>query len=349
MEVSLRGLADAPAAGAALVVSDPTHVGEARRAVTALGQRLGLDETFLGRLAIVATELAANLVKHAGSGQVVVRPLADHGTLGFELAALDRGPGIADVARSLQDGYSTSGTAGTGLGAIRRLSDEFDVYSASGRGTAVLSRLWVGGTPPSHRLQVGAICVPKPRETVAGDGWEVAHRPDGARVVVVDGLGHGPDAHRAAVAALTAAASEAGLPGSVVDACHYALRSTRGAALAVADVDLEQGRVRFAGLGNVAGGVLGTARRQNFVSLNGTAGHGSVRVREFEYAWPSRGLLVLATDGLASRWSLDDYPGLAVRHPALVAAVLYRDHARGNDDVTVVVLRERESGHECAP
>jgi hypothetical protein len=168
-------------------------------------------------------------------------------------------------------------------------------------------------------------------------------RERGPRVVVVDGLGHGPDAHRAARVALEAAAREAGEPAAVVDACHHALRSTRGAALAVADVDREQGRVRFAGVGNVTGAVLAGARRQNLVSLNGTAGHGSLRLREFEYTWPADGLLVMATDGLGTRWALQDYPGLAARDPTLVAAVLYRDHTRGRDDVTVVAVREHSA------
>jgi serine/threonine protein phosphatase PrpC len=84
------------------------------------------------------------------------------------------------------------------------------------------------------------------------------------------------------------------------------------------------------------------------VSSNGTAGQGVVRVREFDYRWEAGSLLVMATDGLATRWALDDYPGLAARDPALVAGVLYRDHNRGRDDVTVVAVRERP-GDEGPP
>jgi hypothetical protein len=134
----------------------------------------------------------------------------------------------------------------------------------------------------------------------------------------------------------------------VIEACHRALHAARGAALAVAELDAERGRVRFAGVGNVTGTVLGGARRQNMVSVNGTAGHGPLRIREFDYTWPAGGVLVMASDGLGTRWSVEDYPGLAARHPALVAGVLYRDHARGRDDVTVVVVRERPRGDEPA-
>jgi serine/threonine protein phosphatase PrpC len=223
------------------------------------------------------------------------------------------------------------------------------LYSARGRGTAILSRVWAdGGAAPDGRLQVGAVCVPERHETISGDAWSVDHRAEGARILVVDGLGHGPDAHRAARRAVEAAAEERGGPAAVIDACHHALRSTRGAALAMAELDLERGRVRFAGVGNLAGAVLGRARRQNMVSSNGTAGQGVVRVREFDYRWEAGSLLVMATDGLATRWALDDYPGLAARDPALVAGVLYRDHNRGRDDVTVVAVRERP-GDEGPP
>jgi anti-sigma regulatory factor (Ser/Thr protein kinase) len=339
MEVT-SGLGFEPEA-TTLAVSDPTHVGEARRAVADLSRRLGLEEPLAGRLAIIVTEAAGNVVRHARSGEMVVRPIGGRSGPGIEVLALDRGPGILDVARSLQDGYSTSDTPGTGLGAIRRLSNQFDLYSLPGRGTALLSRVFANGGPaPASPFQVGAICLPKPGETVAGDACQMTPRPRGARVVVVDGLGHGPDAHRAARVALVAAAGEPGEPAAVVDACHHALRSTRGAALAVADVDREQGRVRFAGVGNVTGAVLAGARRQNLVSINGTAGQGSLRLREFDYTWPAEGLLVMATDGLGTRWALQDYPGLAARDPSLVAAVLYRDHTRGRDDVTVAAVRE---------
>ncbi len=332
----------APHEGKALPVVDSSQVGEARRAVVAMGERLGLDATRMGRLAIVATEAAGNLIKHGGGGQLLVRAIGNGDRPGLEMLALDRGPGIADMARSLRDGYSTSGTPGTGLGAIRRLSDEFDLYSSSGRGTAVLSRLYTDGpAPPEPRLQVAAVCLPKPREDVSGDAWAIEHRTSGARVTVVDGLGHGPDAHHAASRALAALAHDHGTAAEAVETCHYALRSTRGAAVAVAEVDVAGGEVRFAGVGNITGAVIAGGRRQNMVSVNGTAGQGTVRVRQFQYAWEPGCVMVMASDGLGTRWSLGDYPGLAARDPALVAGVLYRDHTRGRDDVTVVVVRER--------
>jgi anti-sigma regulatory factor (Ser/Thr protein kinase) len=332
---------------AALAVGDSSGVGEARRSAGALAERLGFGETVAGRLALVVTEAAGNLVKHAGGGEIVWRQVGTASAPGIEVIALDKGPGIADVARSLQDGYSTSGTPGTGLGAIRRLSDEFDVYSAPGRGTAVLSRVY--SEPPaaaSGGVRVGAVCLPKRGEEVSGDGWGVHGRAQTSLVLIVDGLGHGPDAHRAAQRALAVLSEERAGAAETAQACHEALRSTRGAALAVAEIDRAGQRVRFAGVGNVTGAIFAAARRQNMVSINGTAGQGTVRVRAFDYVWDPCATLVMASDGLGTRWSLDDYPGLGARDSALIAAVLYRDHTRGRDDVTVVVLRESAGAPE---
>src|SRR5688572_12749729 len=112
-----------------LPVTDPSQVGEARRRAAALAQRLGFDDTDAGKVAIVVTEAANNLVKHARDGEILLHPLEQDGTAGLEVLALDKGPGL-DLSRCLRDGFSTGGTPGTGLGAIARLSAVFDVHSS---------------------------------------------------------------------------------------------------------------------------------------------------------------------------------------------------------------------------
>ena len=79
---------------------------------------------------------------------------------------------------------------------------------------------------------------------------------------------------------------------------------------------------------------------RSVVSHHGTAGGAARRIQEFTYPWKGGDILVLHSDGLGSHWTLAGYPGLAQRHPALIAGVLYRDHRRGRDDTTVVVVRE---------
>src|SRR5688572_26788709 len=110
-----------------IAVSDPSTVGEARRVATRLGEQAGLNETDRGRAAIVASELATNLVRHARGGQLLLSAMSGPAAPGVEIISTDSGPGMTDVERCLRDGFSTGGTPGNGLGAVRRLSAEFDV------------------------------------------------------------------------------------------------------------------------------------------------------------------------------------------------------------------------------
>src|SRR5271155_771259 len=119
------------------LVRDASQIGEARRAAAGLARRKGFSQDVAARIALVATELATNLLKHAGEGLVAINEFVDADGSGIELLALDKGPGMADVARCLIDGFSTAGSPGTGLGAVARGSDSYAIYSRPGGGSAV--------------------------------------------------------------------------------------------------------------------------------------------------------------------------------------------------------------------
>jgi anti-sigma regulatory factor (Ser/Thr protein kinase) len=325
-------------------IRETSAVAEARREVTGLARTIGFDESGIGRVALVVTETATNLVKHTPQGQLLARAFGRDGVAVIEVLALDQGPGIANVGESLRDGYSTSGSPGTGLGAIKRLSDEFDIYSTPGKGTAIAAQLWsrrpAGGNPPAP-LEVGAVCLPKPGEVACGDAWAVEWRGGHCVILVADGLGHGADAEAAAMAAVNALRIQPQLaPAALIEFAHGALRSTRGAALAVADIDLA-GEVRYAGVGNIAGMTYAPGGARHMVSHSGIVGHEARKIQEFVYPWSQDSLLVMHSDGLATHWNLDQYPGLAGRHPSLIAGVLYRDFTRGRDDAIVVVAKRQ--------
>src|SRR5829696_2850404 len=185
-----------------LRVDDRSQVGEVRRVATGMAGRLGLDEQDQGRVALVLTEALNNAVKHGGGGEVVLRPITNSRT-GVEALIVDKGPGIDDIERALRDGYSTTGTPGTGLGAVARLADTFDIYSAAAAGTALLVRVWArkAGADPGESVphsaasvSAGTVCLPKSGETECGDAWGIARSGDRVLLIVADGLGHGPDA-----------------------------------------------------------------------------------------------------------------------------------------------------------
>lgn len=329
----------------AIPITESSQTGEARRAALALASRLGLKETERSNTGIVVTEIANNLLQHAHDGTVLLRAI-EYPVLGLEVLSLDKGPGMVNVDRCFQDGFSTAGTAGNGLGAIGRLSNFLEIYSVPGAGTALLTQIWSNSDshPRKMGLEVGAVCLPKRGEEVSGDAWADQIEPHRSLLLVADGLGHGPAAADASMMAVrTFQEHHHRSPYAIVEAAHAALRSTRGAALAIAEIDVEQQSVRFAGVGNIAASIFSSTEHHNLVSYNGTIGHEVRKIQEFTYPWYANGLLIMHSDGLSTQWRLDRYPGLSQKHPSLIAGVLYRDFHRERDDVTVLVVRAVES------
>jgi len=320
--------------------ADPSLVGAARRATVELGARIPFDEKRVGREALIATELASNLVKHARDGELLVRALGSDRRGGLELLAIDRGPGIPNLAEALRDGVSSAGSPGTGLGAVRRLADEHDIDSRVDQGTVVMARLYAATAARKPRVvSVGVVCQPHPGETLCGDAWDVVHVQHGCRLIVADGLGHGAHAAAAAQTAVAVFHSEPrASPAEVLASAHAAMRATRGAAVFVAEVDRRRGEIRYAGIGNIAAVVLSQGNDRNLVSHNGTVGQEMRKPQQFAVPWPDDALLIVHSDGLGTKWDLGAYPGLAWRHPTIVAGTLYRDFQRGRDDVTVVAV-----------
>lgn len=326
-------------------MEEQSQIAEARRKAVDLAGCHGFNEAQSGKVAIVITEIAQNLIKHARSGQVLVRSLEDNGGQGLEILSLDRGPGIADITRYLQDGCSTAGSQGNGLGAICRLSELFDLHSVTGRGTALVVRLWTEEALRQNKdffLSTGVVCMPKEYPGLSGDGWATGNEHCRGLAMVVDGLGHGPLAKEAADEAEAVFKENIRLsPAKIVEAIHHALRHTRGAAVAIAEINLPQRIVSFAGVGNISGLILASEGSKNMVSYNGTAGAEVTRIREFTYPWPDGATLIMHSDGIKSHWNLENYPGLLRKHPSLIAGVLWRDYSRGRDDATVLVAKTR--------
>ncbi|MBD1822216.1 SpoIIE family protein phosphatase [Cyanobacteria bacterium FACHB-DQ100] len=326
----------------AIAITESSQIGEARRAALNLATRFGFKEIERGRVGIVVTEVANNLLQHAQGGVMLLRAIQEP-AIGIEVLALDQGPGMIDVNQCLQDGFSTAGTSGNGLGAVRRLSNLFEIYSIPGSGTAILMQLW--SEPLSHSpkilLEIGAVCLPKRGEEVSGDAWASQIHPHRSVLLVADGLGHGSAAASASSAAVrTLEENYQRSPHEIVEAAHQALRSTRGAVLAITEINFDQRSVHYAGIGNIATSISSFTDHHNLVSHNGTVGHEVRKIQEFTHPWYPNGLLIMHSDGLATQWRLDRYPGLRQKHPSLIAGVLYRDFNRDRDDVTVLVARE---------
>lgn len=319
-----------------VAINEASGTGEARRIARKMAADLGLDESGAERVAIVTTEVCTNILKHAREGEVLLNSGND-----LELLAIDRGPGMSNLEHCRRDGFSTGGSSGNGLGAVERLSDSADFYSVPGKGTVVLAR-WRGRHTESGRgLRIGAINVCKPGQEVCGDSWGVEETRETSTFLMADGLGHGYEASLASLEAVRTLQRHPELgPMALVEMSHRALKASRGAAVAVARIDHAHGKLTFSGVGNIAGHIYsGTANGQHLVSVNGTAGHEASRLREFSYPWPRDGMLIMHSDGLTSATGIESQPRLALRDPGVIAAVLYRDFNRGQDDSTVVVAK----------
>ena len=322
-------------------VSDSSQVGEARRCVMRSAELAGFNETDSGKVAIIATEMANNLVRHASEGELLIQVIETSFGNSVEILSIDSGPGIADVERCLQDGYSTGGTPGNGLGAIRRLSSEFDIFSVPSVGTVIVSRVHGQQTQSTRELFViGGISIPLAGETDCGDAWRASQSGNVLRLMVADGLGHGPLAKEASDAAVQVFNTQPDAdPASLIELANRALGGTRGAAIAVALLDSQTGLLKYSGVGNIAGLLVTDESQQGLVSNNGIVGTHRRKGQQFDYVCAGNGLLIMNSDGLRSHLSLNNYPGLPMRHPAVIAGVLYRDCRRGRDDATVVVVR----------
>ncbi|MFC0679397.1 ATP-binding protein [Lysobacter korlensis] len=312
-------------------IDDATQIGSARRNAARLAEFGELPETAAGQLGLIAVELGTNLLKHAVRGRLFMRmERSDEGAV-VDVVAIDHGPGM-DLERCFHDGFSTTGTSGTGLGAVRRAASVFDAYSDS-RGSVVFARL---GTMPGPRR--GSISIPLKGELESGDQWQFLPTPQGWSAIVVDGLGHGPGAATASDAVIAAHRQWPGEPGRCLTVAHERSHGTRGSACSTVAFDRESRVLVHAGIGNVAVVVIGLDDARGLASQNGTLGGICPTVRENRVEVGRGALAALHTDGLASRWSVHSYPGLRTRHPQVVAATLFRDVQRVRDDATVLVI-----------
>jgi anti-sigma regulatory factor (Ser/Thr protein kinase) len=328
-----------------LTVEDASAVVACRNAGLAMASRLQFPAARADSLALAVTEAASNLHKHARQGALLLAVNRDADVPGIELVTIDSGPGLQDVSAAMQDGRSTSGTLGIGLGAIRRLADFCDLYSVPGHGTALVARFW---PVPREHVPRGAaprrcagLIRPITGETECGDAYGVLRTDDSVTAVFCDGLGHGPLAAAAAGAALAAVLSESATewatePAALLERAHRRMSGTRGGAVAVVQVSGQ--RARFAGLGNVAAFILSAGSRKSMLSVPGIAGYQARAFRQFEYEVPPGAAVILHSDGISSRWEVAAVPGVETKDPLLVAAVLLAEAGIHRDDAGVLVL-----------
>lgn len=321
----------------------PSSVGEARRAAKALAATLDFPPTACEEIALAVIELGTNLVRHARGGQLILTPLEDAGRHGLQVESVDHGPGIPNINQALADGYSTAGSRGVGLGAVNRLMDEMEITSHLGQGTRILCRKWRRDYAISLRpcpLAFGTATRPRFNAAVNGDAFVIKQWDESAMVALMDGLGHGQFAHRAAQAARLYVESHFDQPlEQIFRGVGRACRATRGVVMALARFDWAQEKLIFASVGNIEVRVFPRDEPSRFNVRRGIVGLNAPSPVVTEHAWRTGRMLVLHSDGLSTHWGSDDFPGLAGQTATEAAQTLLRKLAKAEDDATVIVVK----------
>jgi anti-sigma regulatory factor (Ser/Thr protein kinase) len=324
-------------------VFENSHVGQVRRAIQELASRVNIGEDVGARAALVATELSTNLLKHSVTGgQILFRAVFQHPDEPpfLEILSIDKGSGIPNISRAFQDGFSTAGSPGTGLGAIQRMSDAMEIFSGDKLGAVISAQ--VRTRDSTHRFtsaRIRSICAPLSGYEISGDYNVVLRVGPCVYLLLSDGLGHGDEAaHASHLAAEVFRLNVTADLQDIMSQIHQALAKTRGAAIALASFNTITCKLKYVAVGNIDSRFCFDGTSRGCATLNGTAGVQLPRLAEFEYDVPPGAAFVMHTDGLSSRWNLNNYPGLSLQTPGVIAGLLFRDYARKRDDATILVF-----------
>ncbi len=325
-----------------LSLPDRSYQAVVRAELRRLAESAGFKGHRLGEIEIIIAEITSNLVKHAGKGGLILGRKMIGVNAGIEFIAIDEGPGMRQSSKMMEDGRSTSKTLGHGLGAIRRLSNEFDLYSMHGWGTIVFSRNYLDKNSASKpgSFVINAICVSKKGHFLCGDAWSLRIQNNKIKVAMIDGLGHGAQAHTAASLAVQSLLGYSTLqPDEELRALHLDMRKTRGAVITVVHLDRQNHQLIYSGVGNIAMKIIAPGIAKGCFSYNGIVGHiMPASLNNHTFTWNEKtDILIMHSDGLTTRWDVPKYPGILQHHPMILAAAIYKDADRGNDDSTIII------------
>jgi hypothetical protein len=297
------------------------------------------------QIVLATAELASNLVKHAGRGDLTLKTLQTNDRVGIEVEAKDTGPGMVDVEKSITDGYSTVGTLGYGLGTVNRLMDEMDISSMRGQGTRVICRRWLR-LPDTALIpglwDVGAATRSRRSASANGDAFVIRKWQGKLLVGVIDGLGHGELAQQAALAAQNYVQAHYDLSlEKIFTGVSRACRATRGVVMALARFESST-LMTFANVGNVEARAWSGSDRIPLIVSRGILGSNPPNVTVQEHKWKANWLLVLHTDGLRTHWQWGDFPGVEHEPAQGAASKLLGALAVEDDDATVLTARSTQ-------
>lgn len=326
-----------------LAASDRSYFSLLKKDIHRKAEEAGFATARINELDLVVAEMTSNLFKYSDDGEILVGVFLNGGSPYIELISIDNGPGIANPAKMMQDGVSTTNTLGHGLGSMKRLSDTFELYSQVGWGTVVLSRIYNDreNTKTKFDVTMRPIVVSKPGETKSGDGFVYKKTDKYLKMMLADGLGHGPEANKAINEAANAFRVFPDYsPIETLRFIHSSIKRTRGAVINITGYDLQTKTWSSAGIGNIAARIIGPVSLRNHMSYNGIVGHNIPNsLNDQAYPADQYNMVMLCSDGIKTRIDLLKYPQINKYDPTILAAAIYKDHARRTDDMSVVIAK----------
>lgn len=323
--------------------NDRSYFSLLKKEIHKRAEDAGISDAKINALDIIVAEMTSNLFKYANDGEILMGVFGEGSSAYIELISIDNGPGMANPVKMMQDGVSTANTMGHGLGSIKRMSDTFDLYSIQGWGTIVLSRVYNNSKDlkNSGKIIVRPIVVSKPGETTSGDGISIKRTDKHIKIMLADGLGHGPEANKAInEAALAFKIFPDYSPTETLRFIHTNIRKTRGAVINILAYNSQTKVWTSAGIGNIAARLIGPVTSKNQMSYNGIVGHNIPNtMNDQEYPAEHFNVMVLCSDGIKTRWDHAKYPMIQKKDPSVLGAAIYKDHARKTDDMSVVVVK----------
>lgn len=332
-----------------ILVTNAGDVCLARKIVRELGESVGFDSLLIQELVLAASELAFNLINHAGQGEMCFL-LLEGEKRGIQMETLDQGPGIPDIEIAMTDGVSSGNSLGYGLGSINRIMDVLDICSpvTNGRGTRICCKKYLPVEYVSHGyspLSVGVGSRPYPGMRDNGDSFIVKYFGCRLLVGVIDGLGHGTFAHEAAQRARQYVEKHYDQPfEKIFQGTGRACRSTRGVVMALVKFDWDTLPIKmtFASVGNIE------VRLQNgntgaLPVRRGIIGKNAPAPIIHEQSFDPGETLFLFSDGITSHWPRDEFLDLKEKSVDEAARIMLTTLAKENDDATLLIVKSNLS------
>jgi len=328
-------------------ISEKHHVGIVRRRIAQFAKEFGFLDTQLSEISIVVTELAENAINHGViEGKIICSSFEEARRKGIQIVYEDKGPGIAKIDIVMEDGYTTSGSLGMGLGAIRRLMSEFKISSSASinqPGTTIVTKKYLPlkedlTEVPRKEMLFGVFSRSKLDELYNGDSYFLKHFNGKTIAAVIDGLGHGKGGFKAATEARLYFFENHNKPlETIVNELHERLKKTRGAVISIALIDDINGELKYVGIGNISTRVFNSPTPIRPYNYNGTLGYAIRNFKVSKYPWVKGNVIIMTSDGISGDYDPEKYPGLFKQHPIKIASTILKEHGRDYDDATILV------------